>query len=1016
MTQRDALVARLAKYCDPPLAAELVEELIRAAVAEVTLDLIEELEELSPKVARAAADALPELRKRVGMVDAVQWLDLGVTIAGSSGATAMKFFKESPLVLGLIEPALSRRKVLVLALELAEGDPNVALEFFRKAPELLSVLPVEELAEWAEIGLELSKINYVVGIEFFQQCPSVAAVLPLDQVGSWVRFGMKLITQNSLGKTDYVGTLEFFRTSPTILGDIQGPAVRTLVVSLGDQLAEREPHTAITVLAESPALLRRMPSQDWSRRILQYGLLVAERDPQAALEYVRRCPEIVTLFDEVTAVAKFEEWFKGGMEVLEYSPEGARAYYALETKKALASVEHAMSGVPLRQVARSLKLFVQGLCGVDVSIESLPESKQPSDAGGTGLARATVSQDGRTIALPAILRRYATPQQNIRLYTVMAAHEAGHLEFGTYNLSLTQLTDLLTTRRARHATAESSDVRTLTDFFGLYPQPGLIRDLWTVLEDARVEYLLQHEYPGLRSDLAALAQEAVATRSLLHGMSAREMVIDALLLLTTAGRDAIRIPEPIADVVEQVWTLAQTVLRSDATAEDVLWVADRIYVALEAMPKSGNFWTEEQQEQSSDVGAGPSASEHVTAEYRPVTNWAYRGDMNPDLIKQSSSFDDDHKMPGADAEAGVSPPIPSRVASAPVDRSGKEAGLPDSGARTETPNQDMVLSAVPDSVAAQLLMVRDDRRGRHEDVGSTERIFLYDEWDGTIQDYRSRWCRLVEQRAPEGTNDFADAVLAEHGPLVRMIRRYFESIRPPGLRRVHGQADGEDIDLDAVIRRKADQAAGTEPSDRVYIRRERRERDVAVAFLMDLSGSTSRQIEPQGRRVIDVEKEGLIVLSEALEALGDQYAVYGYSGRGRRQVDFLILKDFEESHRARSFSRIGAVTPLHQNRDGAAIRHTVQKLLARRAKVRLLVLLSDGRPLDDGYADEYSLEDTKMALRESRKSGVEPFCITVDTEADNYLRRMYGDVRYLVIDRTASLPERLPRVYQRLTA
>jgi len=188
------------------------------------------------------------------------------------------------------------------------------------------------------------------------------------------------------------------------LGDIQGAAVRTLVVSLGDQLAEREPHTAITFLAESPALLRRMPSPDWSRRILQYGLLVAERDPQAAVEYVRRCPEIVTLFDEVTTVAKFEEWFKGGMEVLEYSPEGARAYYALETKKALASVEHAMSGVPLRQVARSLKLFVQGLCGVDVSIESLPELKQPSDAGGTGLARATVSQDGRTIALPAIAR------------------------------------------------------------------------------------------------------------------------------------------------------------------------------------------------------------------------------------------------------------------------------------------------------------------------------------------------------------------------------------------------------------------------------------------------------------------------------------------------------------------------------------------------------------------------------------------------------------------------------------
>ena len=202
----------------------------------------------------------------------------------------------------------------------------------------------------------------------------------------------------------------------------------------------------------------------------------------------------------------------------------------------------------------------------------------------------------------------------------------------------------------------------------------------------------------------------------------------------------------------------------------------------------------------------------------------------------------------------------------------------------------------------------------------------------------------------------------------------------------------------------------------MYLRREKRERDVAVAFLVDLSGSTTRQIESDGRRVIDVEKEGLVLLCEALEAVGDQYAVYGYSGQGRRRIEFLILKDFEEGGRGRAVRRIGAVAPLDQNRDGAAIRHTVHKLRACNARVKLLVLISDGRPLDDGYTDEYSLEDTKMALREARMHGIEPFCITVDRNADDYLRRMYGDVRYLVIDRAGALPERLPRVYQRLTA
>jgi nitric oxide reductase activation protein len=166
--------------------------------------------------------------------------------------------------------------------------------------------------------------------------------------------------------------------------------------------------------------------------------------------------------------------------------------------------------------------------------------------------------------------------------------------------------------------------------------------------------------------------------------------------------------------------------------------------------------------------------------------------------------------------------------------------------------------------------------------------------------------------------------------------------------------------------------------------------------------------------VVDVEREGLILLCEALEAIGDQYAIYGYSGQGRQAVDFVILKDFEDPA-GRAMPRIGGITPLQQNRDGAAIRHATRKLSARDARVRLLVLLSDGKPLDDAYADEYALEDTKMALREARMRGIDPFCITVDREADDYLRRMYGDVQFVVIDRVAALPERLPRIYRRLT-
>ena len=56
-----------------------------------------------------------------------------------------------------------------------------------------------------------------------------------------------------------------------------------------------------------------------------------------------------------------------------------------------------------------------------------------------------------------------------------------------------------------------------------------------------------------------------------------------------------------------------------------------------------------------------------------------------------------------------------------------------------------------------------------------------------------------------------------------------------------------------------------------------------------------------------------------------------------------------------------------------------------------------------------------MALREAMEKKVHPFCITVDPQGEDYLREMYGDVRYAVIDSVAALPSRLPAIYRRLT-
>jgi len=993
------LLGRLTTELGPVAAEQLVRRLAEESVnPAAVLAFLEELESVSVKAARAAVEALPELDRRTALSSVVAWLDLGVALSESSGATALRYFRDSPLVLGVIDSPLSRAGVLAIGLELADQDPNVAFEYLRTAPQLVSALPGEPLRGWLEIGTELTAVDVVVGLEYIRQIPALVSVLPLDEVRRWLSFGMMLITPNSLGKPDYVATIEFLRTSPAILRDVDPIPLRSKVVALGALLAGRAPQAGIEWLAESPRLLRSVPSPELRLKVLQYGLLVAEQDAESALAYLRRAPDVIGLIgDAPDAGSRFDDWFKSGMEVLAYNAEGARAYFATETHKALASVEQALSGVPLRRVARQVKLFVQGLCGTDVAIAALPDSAVSASA------RATVSADGRTILLPAMLRRYPTADRNERLYLVMAAHEAGHLEFGTYRLKIESLDALCRTVTERYGRTADAPPSSLAELFRRYPHPGLIRDLWTLLEDARVERWLREEYPGLRKDLARLADEAVTPRDPAQGLTARELIVDCLLRLTTGESAETAVPRGVRDEVAVLWELCRPMLEGASSAEDAVRCAHEVYVRMEELlaPRA-EMIAGDRREEEQDVGMGPASSEQSDDPYRPVTNWAYRGEMNPEFVTAG----DGETAESQDAVRRSAQPDEQATAR-PSERGQAQQGDRQSAEDVLGGGRSLPL------MVEELLALDVEARPAAETRADGTRAVYYPEWDSVIQDYRVNWCRVIERAADVGSDECVSSVLTAHRSAIASLRRVFESLRPPALRRVPGQVDGEDIDLDAVVRRSADLRAGADGGDRVYLRREKRERDVAAAFLVDVSGSTGKQLDG-ARRVIDVAQESLVLLCEAMDALGDRYALYAYSGQGRGSVEFLTIKDFDERLGSATAHRVGGLRPRQQNRDGAAIRHASAKLLAHDAKTRLLLLLSDGKPLDGDYKDDYALEDTKAALREAKRRGIVPFCVTIDRESDAYLRRMYGDVGYAVIDRVETLPLKLPRIYRHL--
>jgi nitric oxide reductase NorD protein len=1024
-TPKDEILEILLDRLDTATAQLLYDQLEEAHFQAPVLELLCELKEISSKIRSEAVWALGEVNRRGCLASVIPWLDLGITFAQASGALGLRYFKESPIILGFLEKEPQRDELLSHVLELADGSlevaPQCAYEWFKVLPQLCGEISLPEIQEWARLGMELAEWSYVLGNEFFRECPAIVKAVPLGSAKSWIGFGMKLMTQNSFGKPDYIGTLEFFRTSPSLLLDIHEPKVRQGVIDLGSHLADHSPEQAVSFLAEAPGILAKVPTTDWKIQILKFGLLVADRDSVATLAFFRHVPEVVALTGKEEDSGVFDVWFGQGMEALEYSVEAGRAFFGLETRQACSAVEQAMSGVPLRQVARSLKMFARALCGEDVALEGLPEIDGGSAGtgqtpGGHSSRKAQVSEDGKTVYLPLVMRRSETREGNRRWYTVMVAHEVGHLEFGTYALShqvLQRLALQVRTRYNKEDRIPNGTIHTLGNLFRLYPQPGIIRDLWEIVEDARIDFLLRREYPGLNEDLTSLTKEAMEIRTFSHGMTAREIVLDALLLLFAGFTKADFTRPGLQEVIDEIWEIAQTILQSTATVDDAVELADRLYQELER--RIGTLREQNEQfepfsntSEEFDSGGNPEAAEHLEEAYQPLSNWGYRGILNPDHVKGGEEERSSQEQTrGRQNQGGMSERLAEGDSLSQSDR--RPSSQPD-------PFQDSRKPIFGESPMQQWFQPNIHPIAGQQGTRLRQGEYLYEEWDAAVRDYRPQWCRVIEQPAREGSPDFVDETFQAYGPIVRLIRRYFETIRPEAFRRMGRQSHGEDIDLDALVSWVVDRRQGNDSSDQVYSTRQKRDRQVAVAFLVDMSGSTGRQIGARTRPVIDIEKEGLLLLSEALAAIGDQYAMYGFSGQTRQTVDIHVIKDFDQRSGGRVGLKISGVKPRQQNRDGAAIRHATHRLIQQAAKVRLLILISDGKPLDDEYADEYSLEDTKMALREARLQGVHPFCITIDQAPTDYVKRMYGEIGYVVVDEVDSLPTRLPKIYQRLTA
>ncbi|RUM78929.1 MAG: VWA domain-containing protein [Candidatus Thioglobus sp.] len=295
--------------------------------------------------------------------------------------------------------------------------------------------------------------------------------------------------------------------------------------------------------------------------------------------------------------------------------------------------------------------------------------------------------------------------------------------------------------------------------------------------------------------------------------------------------------------------------------------------------------------------------------------------------------------------------------------------------------------------------------------------YHYHEWDYQIQLHRPDWATVYERRATKGDPEDIDNILLEHKPIAHRIRQIIDLLSPAGVQRQRGLEDGDEVDLNAAIDAMIAIRMGEQPNPRITMRNVLNTRDLSVVVLLDLSESTNEYVGDSDKTILQLTREAATLVSTAIEGIGDPFALHGFASDGRHDVQYFRFKDFNQHFDDEAKSRLAGMKGGLSTRMGAALRHAGLHLHKQQEKRKLILLVTDGEPADIDETDPQHLRfDTKKAVEELYSTGVLTYCLTLDPHADAYVKRIFGENNYTIIENVERLPEQLPLLFASLTA